>query len=138
MEKNCASNLFAKFLSIYWGWVDAFIFADLLYYFNGNTPLIFVIFSNITNKTFFIKVAYSLIHVCLCFITAFFLFENYHLMIFYYSIIWFVNTFIMQDNFISISNNIKELRAFEKRLKLFEYLKNGIGNKGSSFFTWMN
>ena len=89
MERNCASNLFAKFLSTYWGWVDAFIFADLLYYFNGNTPLIFVIFSNITNKTFFIKVAYSLIHVCLCFITAFFFIRKLSFndfLLFYYMI----------------------------------------------------
>ena len=82
-KKNCASNLFAKFLSIYWDWVDAFIFADLLYYFNGNTPLIFVIFSNITNKTFFIKVAYSLIHVCLCFITAFFFIRKLSIILLY-------------------------------------------------------
>ena len=44
----------------------------LVHYYIGNAPLIFITFSNITNKTIFLSKSFiSLIHVCLCFITAF-------------------------------------------------------------------
>ena len=39
----------------------------------------------------------------------------------------------MKDNCSSISNNAKVIKAPEKRQKLFEYLKNSIGNNGFIF-----
>ena len=39
----------------------------------------------------------------------------------------------MKDNCSSISNNAKVVKASEKRQKLFEYLKNSIGNNGFIF-----
>ena len=36
----------------------------------------------------------------------------------------------MKDNYSFTSNNVKKAKAFVKRLKLFEYLKNSIGNNG--------
>ena len=39
----------------------------------------------------------------------------------------------MKDNYSFISNNVKGIKASEKRLRLFEYLKNSIGNNGFTF-----
>ena len=40
---------------------------------------------------------------------------------------------IMSGNYNFISNNVKGIKASEKRLKLFEYLKNNINNNGFIF-----
>ena len=40
---------------------------------------------------------------------------------------------IMNGNYNFISNNIKGIKASEKQLKLFEYLKNNINNNGFIF-----
>ena len=40
---------------------------------------------------------------------------------------------IMNGNYNFISNNVKGIKASEKRLKLFEYLKNNINNNGFIF-----
>ena len=40
---------------------------------------------------------------------------------------------IMNDNYSFISNNVKRIKAVEKRLKVFEYLKNNIDNNGFIF-----
>ena len=40
---------------------------------------------------------------------------------------------IMSGNYNFISNNVKGIRASEKRLKLFEYLKNNINGNGFIF-----
>ena len=39
----------------------------------------------------------------------------------------------MNSNYNFISNNVKGINASEKRLKLFEYLKNNINNNGFLF-----
>ena len=39
----------------------------------------------------------------------------------------------MNSNYNFISNNAKGIKAFEKRLKLFEYLRNNINNNGFVF-----
>ena len=44
----------------------------------------------------------------------------------------------MNDNYSFISNNVKGIKASKKRLKLFEYIKNSIGNNGSIFFEETN
>ena len=40
---------------------------------------------------------------------------------------------IMNGNYNFISNNVKGIKASEKRLKLFEYLKNNISDNGFIF-----
>ena len=40
---------------------------------------------------------------------------------------------IMNGNYNFISNNVKGIKASEKRLKLFEYLKNNINDNGFIF-----
>ena len=40
---------------------------------------------------------------------------------------------IMNGNYNFISNNVKGIKASEKRLKLLEYLKNNINNNGFIF-----
>ena len=40
---------------------------------------------------------------------------------------------IVNGNYSFISNNVNELKASEKRLKLFEYLRNNINNNGFMF-----
>ena len=44
----------------------------------------------------------------------------------------------MNSNYNFISNNIKGIKASEKRLKLFEYLKNNINNNGFIFLQETN
>ena len=39
----------------------------------------------------------------------------------------------MNSNYNFISNNVKGIKASEKRLKLFEYLRNNINNNGFVF-----
>ena len=39
----------------------------------------------------------------------------------------------MNSNYNFISNNVKGIKASEKRLKLFEYLRNNINNNGFIF-----
>ena len=39
----------------------------------------------------------------------------------------------MNSNYNFISNNAKRKKAFEKRLKLFQYLRNNINNNGIVF-----
>ena len=61
------------------------------------------------------------------------IFLNYicHLLIFYCYIIYFIVTSIIYYNF--ISNIDKGIKASEKRLILFEYLRNNINNRGFIF-----
>ena len=40
---------------------------------------------------------------------------------------------IMNGNYNFISSNVKEIKASEKRLKLFQYLRNNINNNGFIF-----
>ena len=39
----------------------------------------------------------------------------------------------MNSNYNFFSNNVKGIKDFEKRLKLFEYLRNNINNNGFVF-----
>ena len=45
---------------------------------------------------------------------------------------------IMNGNYNFISNNVKRIKASEKRLKLFEYLKNNINDNGFTFLQETN
>ena len=53
IEKKSVANLFVKIYLFYWDWVTCFHFCELIYYFTGNAPLIFNIFNNVTNETYF-------------------------------------------------------------------------------------
>ena len=93
-----------------------------------------VILYNITNKTFFCRSFISLITFVYVLLLFFFLIQNLSFNDFLFFCTWFPITLIMNDNYSFISNNVKGIKASEKRLKLFEYIKNSIGNNGSIFF----
>ena len=45
----------------------------------------------------------------------------------------FIVTWIMNSNYNLVSNNVKGIKASEKRLRLFEYLRNNVKNNGFVF-----
>ena len=87
--------------------------------------LIFIFFWHVS--CFFSLVCFYLQLHCWVFWTTF-VFSN----IFYWSSSFIIMS-IMNGNYNFISNNVKGLKASEKRLKLFEYLKNNINDNGFIF-----
>ena len=53
--------------------------------------------------------------------------------IFFHWSIFFIITWIMNSNYNFISNNVKGIKASEKHLKLFDYLRNNISNNDFVF-----
>ena len=72
----------------------------------------------------------------MCFYLQFyfwFLWTAFGISIFFHWSISFIVTWIMNSNYNFISNNVKGIKASEKCLKLFEYLRNKINNNGFVF-----
>ena len=126
--KNCVT-----FLKISMDWISCFYFCNILFFITGNAPLIL--------KTLIIKLMqFCFLHASsffsiMCFYLQFyywFLWTTFIISIFFHWSISFIVMWIMNSNYNFISNNVKGIKASEKRLELFEYLRNN--NNNSSVF----
>ena len=121
---------------IYFCWVSCFYFCKITVFIIGNAPLIPKIFNNKTDICLFFFLYVS------CFFSLMYFYLQFHCWVFwtifassnffYWSISVIVMS-IMNGNYNFISNNVKGIKASEKRLKLFEYLKNNINDNGFIF-----
>ena len=126
--KNCVT-----FLKISMDWISCFYFCNILFFITGNAPLILKIliiklmqFCFLHANSFFSLMCFYLQFCYWFFWTAFVI------SIFFHWCISFIIMWIMNSNYNFISNNVKGIKASEKRLKLFEYLRNN-NNNGSVF-----
>ena len=126
--KNCVIFAFIKSFSIYLGWVSCFYYCKITFFIIGNAPLILKSFKNKTDVILFlIRCFYSLMRFYLQFHCWFF-WTTFATSLLFYCSISFVAMSIMNGNYNFMSNNVKGIKASEKRLTLFEYLRNNINN----------
>ena len=99
-----------------------------------NCVTFFLIFNNKTHVILFLtrKLLFSLMCFHLQFYFWFF-WTAFVISIFFHWSISFIVTWIMNSNYNFISNNVKGIKASERRLKLFEYLRSNINNDGFVF-----
>ena len=119
---------------IYFCWVSCFYFCKITVFIIGNAPLILKIFNHKTDINFFLYVS--------CFLSLMCFYLQFHCRIFltlfgssifFYLSISVIVVSIMNGNYKFISNKVKGIKASEKPLKLFEYLKNSINRNGFIF-----
>ena len=117
---------------IYFCWVGCFYFCKITVFIIVNAPLILKIFNNKTDIYFVLvrKLLFFSYVLLLSFISVWTIFASSNL--FYWSISFIVMS-IMNGNYNFISNNVTGIMAFEKQLKLFEYLKKNINDNGFIF-----
>ena len=118
--KNCVSW-------VSWvNWISYFYFyKKILKTFNNKTDIILFLIC----KLIFFSSALLLIISLLIFLS----YNFFELQFIFYCSISFITMLIMSSNYNFISYIVKGIKASEKRLKLFEYLKNNINNNGFIF-----
>ena len=118
--KNCVSW-------VSWvNWISYFYFyKKILKTFNNKTDIILFLIC----KLIFFSSALLLIISLLIFLS----YNFFELQFIFYCSISFITMLIMSSNYNFISYIVKGIKASEKRLKLFEYLKNNINDNGFIF-----
>ena len=120
---------------IYLRWVSCFYFFKITVFITGNAPLILKIFNSKTDIYFFFIHNLLFFSYVLLFTISLLSVLNYICLLKY--LLWsisFIAMSIMNGNYNFISNNVKVIKASEKRLKLLEYLTNNINDNGFTFY----
>ena len=110
-----------SFFSIYLGWVSCFYFCKITFSITGNAPLILKIFDNKTDIILVLMHKLLFFSYVLLFTISLLILLNYICHLKYLLLFYFV------------SKTVKGIKLSEKRLKLFEYLRNNINNNGFIF-----
>ena len=107
--------------SFYLGWVSCFYFCKITFFITGNASLILKIFDNKTDIILVLMHKLLFFSYALLFTISLLILLNYICHLKYLLLFYFV------------SKTVKGIKLSEKRLKLFEYLRNNINNNGFIF-----